>query len=126
MRVVHLSDLAFRDLPGRSTADPLEGLGAASSARIVRLPRTEGRRAHRHPHSEEIVFVMEGEGTVWVEGELLPVGPGDVFRVPIGVPHATIPHRGVEMRLVCFFPHPVLSANTEETEIIVSDQEEGS
>ncbi len=122
MSVVPDDDLRFVDLPGRRTADPLADRGeVASSVRIVRLERTEGRTAHRHPHSEEVIHVVSGNGVVWIDGETTPVGPGDTVLVPPNAAHATIPDRGVEMKLVCFFPHPDLAANTEDTELIVTD-----
>lgn len=88
--------------------------------RIVDLERTDGRTAHRHPHSEEVVIVSAGKGHVWIDGEMQAVVEGDVVHIPVGVPHATIPEEGSRMELVCFFPHPDLSQNIEETDIKVS------
>lgn len=115
MTVVAGAGLEFVDLPGRRSADPLREVEAAASLRVVELERTEGRTAHRHPHSEEVVYVAEGHGAVWIEGETHDVRQGDVVHVPLGAAHATIPAAGVEMRLVCFFPHPDLSGNIEDT-----------
>lgn len=121
MSVVEGDDLRFVDLPGRRAADPFsdrDDLG--SSTRIVRLERTAGRTAHRHPHSEEVVHVVSGAGVVWIDGETTPVQAGDTVLVPRNAAHATIPDPGSEMKLVCFFPHPDLAANTESTELIVT------
>lgn len=112
MMVVRREELEFRQLPGRSSADPLDGLEAASSLRIVRLEPRVARTAHRHPRSEEVVYVAEGRGWVWRDGEREPVSAGDCFLVPAGVPHATVPE--TPMTLVCFFPHPDLDDNLEE------------
>ncbi len=122
MSIVGDDDLRFVDLPGRRTADPLaDHDDVTSSVRIVRLERTEGRTAHRHPHTEEVIHVVSGTGVVWIDGATAPVGPGDTVLVPANAAHATIPDPAVEMRLVCFFPHPDLAANTEDTELIVTD-----
>lgn len=120
MTIVRATDLDYVDLPGRRSADPFPGQEAESSVRIVDLERTEGRTAHRHPHSEEIVVVGQGTGEVWIDGIRTPVGPGDVVCIPAGAAHATVPDEGVTMRLVCFFPHPDLSQNVEETNQRVS------
>ena len=115
MTVVSGSELEFADLPGRRSADPLRDVDAASSVRVVELERTEGRAAHRHPHSEEVVYVAAGHGSVWIDGQTHDVRQGDIVHVPVGAAHATIPADGVEMRLICFFPHPDLSENIEDT-----------
>ncbi|HSF87032.1 MAG TPA: cupin domain-containing protein [Acidimicrobiia bacterium] len=124
MTVTPGHELHFDELPGRDSADPLLGLGAASSIRIVRLHPGRTRQAHRHPHSEEIVYVRTGHGTAFLDGTPCRVAPGDVVHVPPGVPHATIPDTGELMELICFFPHPSLANNLEETDIQVSIQEQ--
>ncbi len=115
MTIVAGSDFEFADLPGRRSADPLRDVDAAASLRVVDLERTEGRAAHRHPYSEEVVYVAAGHGSVWIDGTTHSVRQGDVVHVPVGAAHATIPTPGVEMRLICFFPHPDLSHNIEDT-----------
>ena len=120
MTVVSHRQLRFTDLPGRSSADPLEALAASSSVRVVQLGRTEGRTAHRHPHSEEIVYVVAGRGEVWIDGTVEPVAQGDVIHIPAGAAHATLPAAESAMRLVCFFPHADLADNLDETDIEVT------
>lgn len=112
MRVTRAGELAFGQLPGRRSADPLAGADVgALSIRVARL--TAGPRApHRHPSSVEVICVLEGEGTHWQEGETARVGPGDVVLVPVGVAHATIPDD--EMLLYCAFPVASLAGNVEE------------
>lgn len=121
MTVVTPDDMSFTDLPGRRSADPLGASTSNSSVRVVELTRSEGRTAHQHPFSEEIVYVAAGRGQVWIEGVRHPVGPGDVVRIPAGAAHATIPAEASAMRLVCFFPHPDLAQNIIETTITVTE-----
>ena len=122
MTVTPGSDIEFFDYPGRRTGNPLRGLGAASSLRIARLEREAQRNAHRHPHSEEVVYVRQGTGAVYIDGGFHAVGPGDTVHIPRGVPHATVPDPGEQMELICFFPHPDLGENIEETEIDVMEE----
>ena len=114
MKVVRPAELAFRELPGRLSADPLAGVDLGTACvRYARL--APGPRApHRHPHSIELTYVVEGTGTHWQEGETVQVGPGDLVVVPVGVRHATIPDDGCEMLLYCVFPVPTLDGNVEE------------
>ena len=122
MGIIRHESLRFADLPGRLSANPLEGLGSAASARFVNLTRSPGRTAHRHPHSEEIVYVVSGSGHVWLDGEEHPVRAGDIVQIPIGAAHATVPDDGVDMQLMCFFPHPDLASNNEDTDIVVTPE----
>jgi mannose-6-phosphate isomerase-like protein (cupin superfamily) len=116
MRIVKRAELTFGHLPGRRSADPLAGLADGRepgplSIRIAHL--TAGPRApHRHPGSIEVIYVVEGEGTHWQEGETVRVEPGDVVLVPVGVAHATLPDS--EMLLYCVFPVGSLEGNVEE------------
>ena len=118
------TELEFADLPGRRSADPLRGLDSKTSLRIVELERSPGRVAHRHPLTEEVVYVAAGSGDVWIDGKTHAVTPGDIVHIPVGLPHATVPAPGETMRLVCFFPHPKLSENIEDTDIEVTEREE--
>ncbi len=120
MAVIGGDDVPFAELPGRRSADPLRDVPAASSVRIVELAPGRRRFAHRHPASEEVVFVRKGSGVVYIDGERTPVRAGDTIHVPVGAAHATIPNDDEVMELVCFFPHPQLADNMEETTIDVT------
>lgn len=114
MPVVPGDSLRFADLPGRRSADPLPAEGAtAYSVRVVRIAAAAVRTPHRHPRSDEVIWVADGTGTVWEDGTTTPVTAGDLVVIPTGVPHATLPGPS-GLTLVCFFPDPDLSSNREE------------
>lgn len=113
MAVFDGSQLAFRELAGRLSADPLPPGEAPCSMRVVRIapgPRTP----HLHPHSVEVMYVVAGTGTTWQDDVPSRVKAGDVVLVPTGVPHASVADGAGELVLVCFFPHPDLAANVVE------------
>ena len=85
-----------------------------------RSGRAGFRRSARSAFSEEIVYVAAGEGEAWIDGQRHPVTAGDIVHIPIGAAHATIPSDGEHMRLICFFPHPHLPENIEDTDITVT------
>lgn len=116
MIIARPEDLEFASLPGRCSADPFAGGAEAvgMSVRMVRISADGPRSPHRHPRSAEAVYVVEGNGRAWVDGEVVPVAAGDTFLVPRGVPHATVPADDGELLLVCFFPDDDLATNTEE------------
>ncbi len=120
MSVIGGRKLDFVDLPGRRSANPLISVLSDASVRVVELERTAGRTAHRHPFSEEIVYVAAGHGEVWIDGETFTITEGDMVHIPTGSTHATVPAEGESMRLICFFPHPHLPDNIEDTDIEVT------
>lgn len=120
MTVVAGDELVFQARPGRLTADPFALTGPGpSSARQVIIEPVPTRSPHRHPRSEEIVFVAAGRGRVWLDGVFYPVGPGSWCRIPAGTPHATLADPGERMSLVCFFPHASLEDNIEELDMLL-------
>lgn len=120
MTVVGPGELEFRDFPGRTTADPFRTAGqGASTVRQVIIEHVPSRSPHRHPHSEEIVYVVAGRGRVWLDGVVHSVGPGSWYRIPIGTPHATMADPNERMSLVCFFPHDDFASNIEELDVVL-------
>jgi uncharacterized cupin superfamily protein len=41
---------------------------------------------HRHHHEEEAVYVLQGEGTVQLDEDVVPVSSGDFVGLPVGGP----------------------------------------
>ena len=46
---------------------------------------------HKHDDTEQVYFVVEGEGELTIEGEEEPflIKPGDVVRIPVGTLHTS-------------------------------------
>jgi mannose-6-phosphate isomerase-like protein (cupin superfamily) len=42
---------------------------------------------HIHHQHEEVIYVLEGDMALPVQGEVIRLGPGDAFVTPIGLPH---------------------------------------
>lgn len=100
---------------GKQSTDGLSpDLNAASTLRLVRIFPARARRSHAHPHSEEVIYVAEGEGWLWESGDITRVTGGDVLYIPRGVDHVNFARRGSALTLICFFPHPDLRANIED------------
>ena len=92
--------------------------------RLVRLEAGRRRSPHRHPHSQEAIYVVSGAGVLWEDGVERHVEAGDCLLIDTGVPHATIPTSGA-MELVCFLPRSGLESNLEELEHILITGDEG-
>ena len=42
---------------------------------------------HMHPNTNEIQYILEGTGTIWLGDKEVQVKPGDLIIIPKGTPH---------------------------------------
>ena len=56
---------------------------------------------HYHRAAEEIYFILEGIGTMELDGELRKVGPGDAVLIPPGAWHQITADGGDGLRFLC-------------------------
>jgi quercetin dioxygenase-like cupin family protein len=109
--------LRYERLPGRGSADPLAHANPDGFCmRVVVVEGTGRRTPHRHPRSQEAIYVARGRGVLWEDGTARVFASGDCALIEPGVAHATIAEPGTSMELVCFFPLPDLKGNIEELE----------
>ena len=59
---------------------------------------------HYHARSEEIYLMLEGAGTMELDGELRDVGPGDAVLIPPGARHRIVAGRSGARFLCCCVP----------------------
>jgi quercetin dioxygenase-like cupin family protein len=110
IRKQNLRDVEFKPAPNRMIAELIsaEALGSkAVTLRIVDIvPRSQQELRHPHAHQdfEEAIYVLDGKGKIWVEGEFMDIEEGDAILVPAGVVHMTVNAKEKPLRLVCFFP----------------------
>ncbi len=83
----------------RSILDSTNAPVAHQSLAEARLPAGSATQRHHHKASEEFYFILEGEGTMELDGETREVGPGDAILIPPGAWH-TITARA-DLRLLC-------------------------
>ncbi|EJD45993.1 hypothetical protein AURDEDRAFT_184576 [Auricularia subglabra TFB-10046 SS5] len=50
----------------------------------VMPPGTRSSVGHAHSHEDELVFVLQGTGSLWLDGHIIEVGPGDCVGFPAG------------------------------------------
>ncbi|KAG8706119.1 hypothetical protein FRC08_001265 [Ceratobasidium sp. 394] len=55
-------------------------------------PGTRSSDPHAHSVEDELVFVIQGEGSVWLDGHVFPISPGDAigFKGGTGLAHTII------------------------------------
>lgn len=64
--------------------------GQRFSAGVVKLEPGKGHERHNHPDSDEILYVIRGEGEQEVADETRTISAGDMVWIPEGVYHGTI------------------------------------
>jgi mannose-6-phosphate isomerase-like protein (cupin superfamily) len=47
------------------------------------VPAGQTISPHRHPHSEEVLFIHAGTGTAWLDGKEAKIGPGTIIFMPV-------------------------------------------
>jgi len=71
---------------------------------VVELAPGSGHDRHNHPGTEEVIYVVEGEGQQMVDDQPpIPVGPGACIFIPDDVYHSTLNTGSVPMRLVVVY-----------------------
>ncbi|MGB8646128.1 MAG: cupin domain-containing protein [Anaerolineae bacterium] len=61
--------------------------GEAFFGRLLCLQRGQAVPVHVHAHKDECFDVLQGEGTLLVDGQEVRAGPGTMLYVPVGVRH---------------------------------------
>lgn len=97
------------EMPGVKGARMAVMVGRADGAPNFALRHfavAPGGHTPRHSHDyEHEVFVVEGQGTVMLDGEVRPIRAGDVIYVPADREHQfTASAEGVGLRFLCLVP----------------------
>ena len=56
--------------------------------------------------TEELAYVVSGQGELRMDDEVVPYGPGSALYVPAGVWHAVVNTSDEPVTMVFVFPHP--------------------
>ena len=79
--------------------------GADFTCLLVRCSRGSEIEEHVHPDQEDIIYVLEGEATMWAEGlGDFPLEPGTFVAVPRGRWHRTFDVREDLLVYDIFYP----------------------
>lgn len=86
------------------------------SAGVVVLQPGNGHERHTHPDSEEILYVLNGEGTQTIGDEEREVSAGDMLYIPAGVEHSTENASWEPLRFLAMYGPPGPEAEIRETD----------
>ena len=94
-----------------STIRELMHTGCQSLAEASLAPRRQTER-HYHAASEELYYLVAGEGEMEIDGERTPVGVGDAVLIPPGAWHQITATGESELRFLCCCAPPYSHADT--------------
>ena len=97
----------IRSLLDRTNA-PVENQSLAEAS----LPPGGATQRHYHRLSEEFYYILEGDGIMEIDGEELPVGPGDAILIPPGAWHQIRTGADRGLRLLCCCAPPYAHEDT--------------
>lgn len=61
---------------------------------------------HLHANANEIQYILEGTGTVWLGDKEVPVKPGDLIIIPKGTPHGGAKSDGRPLKAIAIKTPP--------------------
>lgn len=107
MNIVREHQITAAELPGRSLRWMFHRSGVAASMcsmNVVEIgPGETVRPAHLHPRHEEIIYVVSGQGEVYVDGEVARLEPASAVLFSPGQVHMVRNPSQEVLKLVCFF-----------------------
>ncbi|WP_339106110.1 cupin domain-containing protein [Haloterrigena salinisoli] len=88
--------------------------GDRFSAGVVKLEPGTGHERHTHPESDEILYVLRGEGRQEVGEETREITAGELVFVPEGVEHGTVNTGWEPLLLLAVYAPPGPEAELRE------------
>jgi mannose-6-phosphate isomerase-like protein (cupin superfamily) len=76
------------------------------------VPAGGATQRHYHKVSEEFYFILEGSGTMDLDGELREVGVGDAILIPRNAWHQIAAGAGLSLRFLCCCAPPYAHEDT--------------
>lgn len=91
------------------TNAPVENQSLAEAS----LPPSGATQRHYHRISEEFYYILEGRGTMEINGEAREVAPGDAILIPVGAWHQIRSQKeGDSLRFLCCCAPPYTHEDT--------------
>ncbi len=68
---------------------------------------------HLHPNTNEMQYILEGTGTIWLGDKEVTVKPGDLVVIPKGTPHGGNKPQGRPMKAIAIKTPPQAPDDTK-------------
>jgi quercetin dioxygenase-like cupin family protein len=108
MKIIHETEVEETRVPGRFLRwIAKDGVGLDPefcSSCVMRVePGFTVTPAHSHPNGEELIYIIEGEGKVFVDGIIKKLEPGTAVLFEKGSKHMVRNSGQIPMKVICFF-----------------------
>ncbi len=109
IRKINRNQVAAKELPSRFFRELVSHRVLKSKGIALRvvdvLPAKQAgpRHPHSHPGMEEVIYVENGSGKAWVNGETAKIVRGDTILIPAGARHMMINTGRGPVKLFCAF-----------------------
>jgi quercetin dioxygenase-like cupin family protein len=109
IRKINRQQVAAKKLPSRFFRELVSSRVLNSKGIALRvvdvLPAKQAgpRHPHSHPGMEEVIYVENGSGKAWVNGETAKIVRGDTILIPAGARHMMINTGRGPLKLFCAF-----------------------
>jgi quercetin dioxygenase-like cupin family protein len=100
IRGLHVETLANDEVTIRLLADADDTHGALSTQRVTLRGGVDGASPHRHQHSTEMFYVLDGSVDLLIGDEVTTAISGDLIVVPPDLPHAFAASKGHDADLL--------------------------
>jgi mannose-6-phosphate isomerase-like protein (cupin superfamily) len=67
----------------------------------ARLPPGVSTASHYHGKTEEIYYILEGQGRITIDKEVCDVAPGDAIAIPPGAVHTILNTGATTLKFLC-------------------------
>ncbi|MEN3347638.1 MAG: hypothetical protein V7632_1273 [Bradyrhizobium sp.] len=68
---------------------------------------------HMHPNTNELQYILEGTGTIWLGDKEVTVKPGDLVVIPKGTPHGGTKPNGRPLKAIAIKTPPQAPDDTK-------------
>jgi mannose-6-phosphate isomerase-like protein (cupin superfamily) len=111
-QVIHTQDLSG-DALGAANAGGMHSkmFVSADGATISIQDGNVGK--HMHPNTNEIQYILEGTGTIWLGDKEVTVKPGDLIVIPKGTPHGGTKPNGRALKAIAIKTPPQAPDDTK-------------
>ncbi|MDB5516944.1 MAG: cupin protein [Tardiphaga sp.] len=111
-QIIHTQDLSG-DALGAANAGGMHSkmFVSADGATISIQDGNVGK--HMHPNTNEIQYILEGTGTIWLGDKEVTVKPGDLIVIPKGTPHGGTKPNGRALKAIAIKTPPQAPDDTK-------------
>ncbi|KJS82873.1 MAG: hypothetical protein JM58_13765 [Peptococcaceae bacterium BICA1-8] len=123
MKKINLNQIQYKEAQNRKIAELASAQVLDSQGVTCRLVEvnpvssTEPRSPHIHLDIEETIYVLEGEGEVWFDGNVEKIFPNDLVLIPKQEKHMILNTTNKPLKILCFFP----SNDMEASQVLCTD-----